>query len=151
MKADFADAVVVGAGASGGIAAKDLAAAGWSVILLERGPWLKTFGHLETRDSWNTGAGRVPFGPDRSELRTVRASDRDRVRIVERKDPLYGALPAVVGGGSVYYGAMAWRSGRKHFACAPCSGRSTAPILRIGRSSTMSSSRSTKKPNTNWA
>ncbi len=66
------DAVIAGAGAGGGIVAKELASAGWNVALLERGPWLKTFGHLEARHSWTAGAGNVPFGPDPSEVRTVR-------------------------------------------------------------------------------
>ncbi len=104
-----ADAVIVGAGAGGGIVAKELAAAGWNVILLERGPWLKTFGHLETRDAWVTGVDDVPFGPQPSEVRTVRRTDRDPARVVKPRDSLYGTLPAMVGGGSVYYGAMAWR------------------------------------------
>ena len=60
MKQDRVDAVIVGSGASGGIVAKELAAAGWRVVLLERGPWLESFGHLETRDAWVTGIGRVP-------------------------------------------------------------------------------------------
>jgi len=34
------NAVIVGAGAGGGIAAKQLAAGGLSVVLLERGQWL---------------------------------------------------------------------------------------------------------------
>jgi choline dehydrogenase-like flavoprotein len=109
MKQDAVDAVVVGSGASGGIVAKELAAAGWSVVLLERGPWLKSFGHLETRDAWVTGIDHVPFGPEPTEVRTVRASDRDVARVVAPRGPRYGTLPAVVGGGSVYYGAMAWR------------------------------------------
>src|SRR6266851_2423957 len=109
MEKDRVDAVVVGAGASGGIVAKELAAAGWRVVLLERGPWLETFGHLETRDAWVTGIDRPPFGPERSEVRTVRATDRDTARTVEPRSALYGTLPAMVGGGSVYYGAMAWR------------------------------------------
>jgi len=109
MKQDRVDAVIVGAGAGGGIVAKELAAAGWRVVLLERGPWLKEFGHLETRDGWVTGIDRVPFGPERTEVRTVRASDRDKARVVEPRSALYGTLPAMVGGGSVYYGAMAWR------------------------------------------
>jgi choline dehydrogenase-like flavoprotein len=106
---DIYDAIVVGAGASGGIVAKELASAGWRVLLLERGPWLKTFGHLETRDSWTTGIDRVPFGPAPTEVRTVRRTDRDRAVIVKPRSGLYGTLPAMVGGGSVFYGAMAWR------------------------------------------
>ena len=71
------DAVVVGSGAGGGIVAKELTAAGWSVVLLERGPWLQSesFGHVETRDGWITGVHRVPFGPGPSEVRTVRARE----------------------------------------------------------------------------
>jgi choline dehydrogenase-like flavoprotein len=109
VKQTRVDAVIVGAGASGGIVAKELAIAGWTVTLLERGPWLKTFGHHETRDAWVTGVDRVPFGPDPTEVRTVRTTDRDTVQVVKPRSGLYGTLPAMVGGGSVYYGAMAWR------------------------------------------
>ncbi len=109
MKTEAFDAIVVGAGAGGGIVAKELAVAGWRVLLVERGPWLKSFGHLETRDSWTTGIDRVPFGPTPDEVRTVRRSDRDRAVVVKPRSGLYGTLPAMVGGGSVYYGAMAWR------------------------------------------
>jgi choline dehydrogenase-like flavoprotein len=109
MKQDRVDAVVVGSGASGGIVAKELTAAGFRVVLLERGPWLQSFGHLETRDAWVTGIGRVPFGPERTDVRTVRATDRAKARIVEPRGDLHGTLPSVVGGGSVYYGAFAWR------------------------------------------
>ena len=34
------DAVVIGAGAGGGIVAKELAVAGLSVVILERGQWV---------------------------------------------------------------------------------------------------------------
>ena len=105
------DAVIIGAGAGGGIVAKELATAGWSVVLLERGPWLQSsdFGHDETRESWTTAIHREPFGPLPSEVRTARPSaDRDAVTVHPREG-LCGTLPAVVGGGTVYYGAMAWR------------------------------------------
>ena len=103
------DAVIVGSGAGGGIVAKELATAGWRVVLLERGPWLKTFGHLETRDGWTTGIDPVPFGPEPSEVRTVRGGDRETARVVKPRTGRYGTLPSMVGGGSVFYGAMAWR------------------------------------------
>lgn len=109
MKTAAFDAIVVGAGAGGGVVAKELAFAGWRVLLVERGPWLKSFGHLETRDSWTTGIDRVPFGPTPDEVRTVRRSDRDPAVVVKPRSGLYGTLPAMVGGGSVFYGAMAWR------------------------------------------
>src|ERR1700682_4525780 len=115
MRQDRVDAVIVGAGASGGIVAKELAVAGWRVVLLERGPWLTTFGHLETRDAWVTGIDRVPFGPDLSDLPTVRSPDREKARTVAPRSALHATLPSVVGGGSVYYGGFAWRFRAEEF------------------------------------
>lgn len=103
------DAIIVGAGASGGIVAKELAAAGWRVVLLERGPWLKIFGHDERRDAWTTSHSPTAFGPEPGEVRTARATDREKARVVEPRASFHGTLPAMVGGGSVFYGAMAWR------------------------------------------
>lgn len=39
MKNKHVNAIVVGAGAGGGIVAKELAVAGYSVVLFERGEW----------------------------------------------------------------------------------------------------------------
>lgn len=130
------DAVVVGAGAGGGIVAKELAMAGWSVVLLERGPWLESssFGHLELRDGWVTGISHVPFGPTPTEVRTVRANENEIVRVVRPHDALYGTLPACVGGGTVYYGAMSWRFRpetfrlRSHLGSIPGSNLENWPI-----------------------
>lgn len=105
------DAVVVGAGAGGGIVAKELATAGWRVVLLERGPWLESssFGHNEIRDGWVTSLWKAPFGPQPRDVRTSRASESEVASVVRPREPLYGTLPFCVGGGSVYYGAMSWR------------------------------------------
>ncbi len=105
------DAVVIGSGAGGGVVAKELATAGWRVLLLERGPWLKTesFGHYEVEYSFTSGIYHVPFGPKYSDVRTARPDPKTPARIVHPRDPLYGRLPADVGGGTVYYGAHAWR------------------------------------------
>ena len=105
------DAIVVGAGAGGGVVAKELATAGWNVLLLERGPWLRTgsFGHSELRQSFTSAVSPTPFGPKFSEVRTVRPDTKTPARVVHPRDALYGTLPACVGGGTVYYGAHAWR------------------------------------------
>jgi choline dehydrogenase-like flavoprotein len=123
------DAVVIGAGAGGGIVAKELAAAGWNVLLVERGPWLKQFGHDEKRDAWVTGTDRVPFGPFPGEVRTVRRSDRDKARLVAPRSAIYGTLPAMVGGGSVFYGAMAWRFRPETFRLASLLGSAAGASL----------------------
>jgi choline dehydrogenase-like flavoprotein len=52
------DFVVVGAGAAGAIVAKELAVAGFQVVVLEQGPYFKNaeFGHhdeLTARASWD--------------------------------------------------------------------------------------------------
>ena len=128
------DAIVIGSGAGGGIVAKELAMAGWNVVLLERGPWLKSFGHVETRDGWTTSLADAPFGPTHDEVRTARATDRDRARIVHPHEGLHATLPACVGGGSVYYGAMAWRFHpetfrlRSHFGAIPGANLEDWPI-----------------------
>lgn len=104
------DAVLVGAGAGGGVAAAVLTRAGLRVLVLERGESLSyeqvgtdhlrnyrlsAYGHnvppdLEAED-------RVAVGPDGTEaLVPPWAGD-------------YGALPYTVGGGTRVYQGMAWR------------------------------------------
>ncbi len=68
---DVADFVVVGSGAAGATAAKVISEAGWSVILLEEGPWVRTrelsvdvYPALKTmfRDAGaNLAMGNAPF------------------------------------------------------------------------------------------
>ncbi len=106
------DAVIVGAGAAGGIVAGVLAEAGKSVLLLERGP-KRTFssvgrdhlrsqrhspyGHNSGPDDLN-GNPRVSVDP----LGTT-------ARIVRPHEGGYDNNATGLGGGTVVYGAQCWR------------------------------------------
>ncbi len=103
------NAVVVGAGAAGGVVAKELATAGLSVVLLERGRW-QTFDdhdHDELISQRTTVLGNA-FGPDdERHRRVVRLGDR--FQTVLPSEGAYGNNAGCVGGGTLSYGAMAWR------------------------------------------
>jgi choline dehydrogenase-like flavoprotein len=102
------NAVIVGSGPGGGTVAKELATAGLSVVLLERGRW-NTFAEHRHDELWSqrTSVLGCPFGPDnRRYRRVVKQGDTWRV-VLPTED--YKNNAACVGGGSFSYGAMAWR------------------------------------------
>jgi len=104
------NAVVVGAGAGGGIVAKELAQAGLHVVLLERGKWYTAFDcrkdDLRNQRTSVLGCG---FGPDDDRYRRVAVDEKGVERIVAPSDGAYSNNAACVGGGTFSYGAMAWR------------------------------------------
>ena len=110
------NAVVVGAGAGGGIVAKELAEAGLSVVLLERGKWYTAFDcrkdDLRNQRTSVLGCG---FGPDDERYRRVFVDPQGHERVVLPSDGVYGNNAACVGGGTASYGAMAWRYMEKDF------------------------------------
>ncbi|HEX7572666.1 MAG TPA: NAD(P)-binding protein, partial [Bacteroidota bacterium] len=65
MKNNHVNAVVVGAGAGGGVVAKELSSAGLSVVLFERGDWVSFEDHDndELLSQRTTVLGNA-FGPD---------------------------------------------------------------------------------------
>ncbi len=101
------DFVVIGSGAAGGIMAKQLSVAGFSVVVLEQGGWGK-YGHEQdyTKDEL---LNRNPSAEDRlmsdpsRQRNTFRRNDREEAR---RGGHSYGC---VVGGGTVTYGGSSWR------------------------------------------
>ena len=104
------NAVIVGAGAGGGIVAKELAEAGFRVVLLERGRWMSAVDCRkdDLRNQRTTALGH-PFGPDDERNPRVVVDASGAERVVAPSGPGYCNNAACVGGGTLSYGAMAWR------------------------------------------
>ena len=105
-----ANAVVVGAGAAGGIVAKELSTAGLSVVLLERGKWY-TANDCRKDDLRNqrvTVLGNA-FGPEDEGNPRVSVDARGVPHIVLPSEGGYQNDAACVGGGTLSWGAQAWR------------------------------------------
>ena len=99
---DEVDFVIVGAGAAGGVMARELATNGFRVVVLEQGPYLREtdFKHDELasfqRHQLTNDFTQQP--------QTFRKSAADKA---ERRD--YLAYGRMVGGGSVHFTANYWR------------------------------------------
>jgi choline dehydrogenase-like flavoprotein len=104
------DAIVVGAGAGGGIVAGVLAEAGKRVLLLERGRWLKEgdipYDHLRNHRLALYGHGT---GPDLEGNPRVAVDTNGVSRIVRPHEGGYQNNAMTVGGGTRIYGGQAWR------------------------------------------
>ena len=104
------NAVIVGAGAGGGVVANQLAQAGLSVVLLERGRWQSFDEHSDDElISQRTTVLGSAFGPDDERYRRVLVGPDGKTQIVLPSEKPYCNNAACVGGGTVSYGAMAWR------------------------------------------
>jgi choline dehydrogenase-like flavoprotein len=110
MSNKHVNAVVVGAGAGGGVVAKELSEAGLSVILFERGDWVSFDAHdTDELNSQRTTVLGNAFGPDDDRYRRVLVDDDGSSHIVLPSENDYNNVAACVGSGTVSYGAMAWR------------------------------------------
>jgi choline dehydrogenase-like flavoprotein len=109
------NAVIVGAGAGGGVVAKELATTGLSVVLRERGRWYSA-ADCRKDDLFNqrTQVLGAKFGPDEDRNPRVLV-ENGREAIVKPSDGGYSNNAACVGGGTFSYGAMAWRYQEKDF------------------------------------
>ena len=96
------DFLVVGAGAAGGVVAKELAIAGFRVVVLEQGPYLreKDYSHDEIKYTFQPGLTNDP----KLQPITYRKSETDQARPMKAIE--YGRQ---VGGGSVHFTANYWR------------------------------------------
>lgn len=128
------DACIVGCGAGGSVVAKELAEAGWSVVVLEAGDWLSTDDDLR-----------------QDELEMLGKFDWDDRRWLDGEEPLelgHRRDGRGVGGGTLHYGAVALRLWPQDFerkkrdgvgADWPISYRELAPYYeRVEREITLS-------------
>jgi len=110
MKNKHVNAIIVGAGAGGGVVAKELSIAGMSVVLFERGGWvtLDDHDHDELISQRITVLGNA-YGPDDEHYCRVVESADGSTRIVLPSEGSYNNVAACVGSGTVSYGALGWR------------------------------------------
>src|SRR5215472_498640 len=99
---DAVDFLVIGAGAAGGVVAKELATAGFQVVVLEQGPYLHEtdYSHDEIKYSFQRGLTNDP----KVQPITYRKSEAEQARLLKAIE--YGRQ---VGGGSVHFTANYWR------------------------------------------
>jgi len=104
------NAVIVGAGAAGGVVAKELSVAGLSVVLLERGQWYTANDCLkdDLRNQRVTVLGNS-FGPEDAGNPRVWVDSKGATHTALPSEGSYQNNAACVGGGTLSYGAMAWR------------------------------------------
>ena len=100
---DTVDFVVIGSGAAGGSVAKELAEAGFDVVVLEQGPYLKEkdFTHDEVKFAYQ---GSPLMNDFRKQPQTFRQTPSETAR--QRPAVGYGRQ---VGGGTVHFNANYWR------------------------------------------
>jgi choline dehydrogenase-like flavoprotein len=105
---DEVDFVVVGAGAAGGVMARELARAGFRVVVLEQGPYLREgdFKHDELLMSEGHYLTNIPS----LQPQTFRKTAADKAQ--RQHYIMYGR---VVGGGSVHFTANYWRFHEEDF------------------------------------
>src|SRR5271157_4821014 len=110
MSNKHVNAIIVGAGAGGGVVAKELSVAGLSVVLFERGDWATFDAHDndELLSQRTTVLGNA-FGPDDERYQRVVVNDDGRAETVLPSEGAYNNVAACVGSGTVSYGAQAWR------------------------------------------
>lgn len=97
---DVADVLIIGAGATGGVAALELVSAGFSVVCLERGSWTQRADFLGATEEWELGSQRQ-WHPNPN----VRNAAADYPIDVSESDvnPL---MYSGVGGSTILYGAQ---------------------------------------------
>lgn len=113
------DVIVIGAGAGGGTAAARLATAGYSVLVIERGSWLRydDIGADHLRNHRLSLYGHNTGPADNGHERTIARIDGTE-HITKPFERSYHNNAMTFGGGTRVFGAQAWRFLPEDFAMA---------------------------------
>ena len=101
---DRVDFVIIGAGAAGGVMAKELSTGGFSVVVLEQGPYLheRDFKHDEIATQFRNQLTNDP----RRQPATFRETESVKAAVTPSRPIIYGRM---VGGGTAHWTANYWR------------------------------------------
>ena len=153
MALKHVNAVIVGAGAGGGVVAKELATAGLSVVLLERGKWYSAADCRkdDLRNQRTTVLGQR-LRP-RRRAQSARAGGRARARAHRRPQRRRLQQQRGLRGRRHVQLRRAWPGAtwRRISACAPPMARWPAARSKTGPSPTTIWSLTTRRPNGKWA
>jgi len=99
---DRVDFLIIGAGAAGGVLAKELSTTGFRVVVLEQGPYLQPseFVHDEVKNVWEAAL----VNDWKRQPNTFRRTEQETAKI--KPAVFYGRM---VGGGTVHFTANYWR------------------------------------------
>ena len=102
------DFVIIGSGASGGVLAKELATAGFEVVVLEQGPYRPSgdFTHDEMKVVFQ---GEMTSHPQWKDPQTFRFSESQKAKVHSGEGPPHALYARGVGGSSVHFTANYWR------------------------------------------
>jgi choline dehydrogenase-like flavoprotein len=138
------DFLIVGSGSAGGVLAKELSSNGLQVVVLEQGPRIEP-GQFEHDEYWAFNLHALTNNP-RQQPTTFRKSENETATI--KPTISYGR---VVGGGCVHFTTNYWRFHELDFVELSRKGSIPVPVLRTGRSLTMTSNLITRKRSGNLA
>jgi choline dehydrogenase-like flavoprotein len=110
---DEVDFVIVGSGAAGGVMARELSRSGFSVVVLEQGPWL-------TESAFSHDPLNSRYHPEQSLNRNATAQPQTRrpTESATASVATFADYGRVVGGGTVHFGANYWRFPESEFNLA---------------------------------